>query len=67
MKRFRFVVFTAFLAGILSGCGEDQPNQPAKPSDLGADFGNSAQDQMKAANAGMDLKAQKARRNEAAR
>ena len=38
------------------GCGEDQPNAPAKPEEATTDFGKSAMDQMKAANTGMDLK-----------
>jgi hypothetical protein len=59
MKRLRYAVLTAFLAGLISGCGENQPNEPAKPSDLGADFAKKTADQMKAANSGMDLKAAK--------
>jgi hypothetical protein len=53
MPRLRFALATAFLAGILAGCGEDQPNAPAKPADLTPDFGTKSADMMKAANSGM--------------
>jgi hypothetical protein len=48
-----------FLAGLISGCGEGQPNAPAQPTDLGKDFGQKSQDMMKNANSGMDLKGAK--------
>jgi hypothetical protein len=58
MNRFRCAVLTAFLAGFL-GCGEDQPNSSAQPSELGPDFAKKTADMMKDANKGMDLKAAK--------
>jgi hypothetical protein len=47
----------AFLTGILTGCtGEDQPNAPANPEEVNADFAKKTSDMMKAANTGMDPK-----------
>jgi len=46
-----------FLGCILSGCGEGQPNAPAEPSEVNADFAKKTADMMKAANTGMDPKA----------
>ncbi|MHB1557966.1 MAG: hypothetical protein ACYC61_10840 [Isosphaeraceae bacterium] len=64
MNRLRALAVAAILAGALPGCGEDQPNQPAQPKDLGAEFGKNTADMMKNANSGMDLKgAQKANAN----
>ncbi len=54
-KKFAMVL-AVVLAGILPGCGEDQPNAPAAPSEVNADFGKKSQDMMKDANSGMDLK-----------
>jgi hypothetical protein len=59
MSRLRCLALAAILGGVLSGCGEDQPNTPAQPTELGADFGKKTQDMMKNANSGMDLKATK--------
>jgi hypothetical protein len=57
MHRLRFAVFTAFVAGVISGCGEDQPNAAAQPNEVNADFAKKSVDMMKSANAGMDPKA----------
>ncbi len=58
MSRLRGVVVMALLSGVIAGCGgEDQPNTPAQPSEVGtADFAKKTQDMMKDANSGMDLK-----------
>jgi len=56
MDRLRFALATALLVGSISGCGQDQPNPPAQPSDLTSDFAQKTADQMKAANTGMDPK-----------
>ena len=57
MRRFRCLTLAAILASGAAGCGEDQPNAPADTKELNADFGKNAQDMMKKANSGMDLKA----------
>ena len=36
MYRFRLMLFSAFVAGMISGCGEDQPNAPAQPGEVNA-------------------------------
>ncbi len=59
MNRLRCLALAAILGGAISGCGEDQPNAPAKPNELGEDFGKKTADMMKSANSGMDLKAAK--------
>jgi hypothetical protein len=59
MNRLRSLALAAILGGVLSGCGEDQPNTPAKPADLGDNFAKDSQDKMKEANSGMNLKAAK--------
>ncbi len=64
MNHLRRIVLTAFLAGIISGCGEGQPNAPTPPSQTGPEFSQKTADMMKAANTGMDLK--KARQASAA-
>jgi hypothetical protein len=52
----------AFLGCILSsGCGENQPNTPAQPEEVNADFAKKTADMMKDANKGMDLKSAKAK------
>jgi hypothetical protein len=56
MNRFRLMLVTAFVAGMISGCGEDQPNAPAQPSEVNADFGKKTADMMKNANSGIDPK-----------
>ena len=57
MRRLQYVVGTALLAGVFSGCGEDQPNAPAQPSEVNTkEFVNKTTDMMKAANSGMDPK-----------
>jgi len=58
MNRFRLMVFSAFVAaGMISGCGEDQPNAPAQPAEVNVDFAKKTADMMKNANSGMDPKA----------
>jgi hypothetical protein len=59
MNRLRCLALAAILGGVFSGCGENQPNPPAKDADLGADFAKKSQDMMKDANSGMNLKAAK--------
>jgi hypothetical protein len=59
MHRLRLTLLIAFLAGIISSCGEDQPNAPAQPGEVTADFAKNAADMMKKANTGMDPKAAK--------
>lgn len=56
MRRMLLVLLTAVVAGVLPGCGEDQPNAAAQPSEVNADFTKKTVDMMKAANAGMDPK-----------
>ena len=56
MHRLQCVVGTALLAGILSGCGEDQPNAPAQPNEVNQEFVSKTADMMKSANTGMDPK-----------
>jgi hypothetical protein len=61
MRRLCFAISAAFLACLLSGCGENQPNAPATPEDVSApDFAKKTADMMKNANSGMDLKKAKA-------
>jgi hypothetical protein len=57
MNRLRCAVLAGFLAGLLAGCGEEQPNTPAQPGEVNADFAKKTADMMKAANTGMDKKA----------
>ncbi len=60
MNRFRAFALAVVLAGLLPGCGEDQPNEPAQQKDLGENFAKKTADMMKNANSGMmDLKAAK--------
>jgi hypothetical protein len=59
MRRFRWVLLSGFLACFAGGCGEDQPNAPAKPEEVNADFAKKSADMMKSANVGMDPKALK--------
>jgi hypothetical protein len=59
MSRLRCLALAAILGVVLPGCGEDQPNAPAKPAELGENFAKQSQDMMKSANSGMDLKAAK--------
>jgi hypothetical protein len=62
MRRLSLMFAVAFLGCILSsGCGENQPNAPAEPTDLNADFAKKTADMMKDANKGMDLKGAKAK------
>jgi hypothetical protein len=60
MNRLRHALIAGVLAGLLSGCGEDQPNKPAGPGDVTPDFAKDSANMMKAANTGMDPKAAKA-------
>jgi hypothetical protein len=63
MSRLRGVVVMAILSGVIAGCGEDQPNTPAQPTELGPDFAKKSQDMMKEANVRpADAKASKARK-----
>ena len=61
MRRLRYVVLGAclFVPCAFVGCGEDQPNAPAKPTEVNADFAKKTADMMKGASAGMDPKAVK--------
>jgi hypothetical protein len=61
MRRLSLAIAAAFLGCIFSGCGENQPNAPAEPSDVNADFVKKTTDMMKAANTGMDPKAAKSK------
>ncbi len=54
MNRLRCAVFAGFLAGLISGCGEDQPNQPAQ--EMTPEVAKTSADMMKNANSGMDPK-----------
>jgi hypothetical protein len=57
MRRLTLAIAAGFLGCVFSGCGEDQPNQPAQPAQVNADFAKQTADMMKNANAGsMDLK-----------
>jgi hypothetical protein len=51
----RFALLAAFLGGIISGCGEDQPNA-ARPEQVTNEFATSSADMMRKANTGMDPK-----------
>lgn len=61
MRRLSLAVATGFLACVFSGCGEDQPNAPAQPSEVNADFAKKTADMMKDANKGMDIKGAKSK------
>jgi hypothetical protein len=56
MYRFRVMVLSALMAGMISGCGEDQPNAPAQPGEVNADFAKKTADMMKSANSGINPK-----------
>jgi hypothetical protein len=56
MRRLYSSLAAVFLASTLGGCGENQPNSPAKPEDQSPDFGRQTGDMMKSANSGMDPK-----------
>jgi hypothetical protein len=56
MNRLRCALLAGLLAGLIPGCGEDQPNRPASPEEATPDFARKSADMMKAANAGMDPK-----------
>jgi hypothetical protein len=60
MNRLRLTLLTAFLAGVVSGCSEDQPNTSTPPSEAGPEFAKKTADMMKNANTGMDFKKAKA-------
>jgi hypothetical protein len=60
MYRLRCALLAGFLASLIAGCGEDQPNRPAQPNEVNADFARKSADMMKAANTGMDPKKAKA-------
>jgi hypothetical protein len=60
MNRLRLTLVTAFLAGVVSGCSENQPNAPTPASETGPEFAKNTADMMKNANTGMDLKKAKA-------
>ena len=59
MRRLSLAMAVALFGCVLSGCGEDQPNAPAQPSEVNADFAKKTADMMKDANSGMDPKALK--------
>jgi len=61
MRLLRYVLLGAFLClpCAFMGCGEDQPNKPAQPQDLGPDFAKKTADMMKGANKAIDPKAVK--------
>ncbi len=59
MYRFRLMLLSACVAGMISGCGEDQPNAPAQPGEVNVDFAKKTADMMKNANSGMDPKKSK--------
>ena len=55
MHRLRYVLFVGVLGGLVSGCGgETQPNAPAAPEAVNADFAKKSADMMKSANTGMN-------------
>ena len=56
MRRLQCVVWTALLAGVFAGCGDDQPNAPAQPNEVNQEFVSKTADMMKSANTGMDPK-----------
>jgi hypothetical protein len=59
MYRLRSVICVAFLAGMISGCGDgaDSPNATPPEATNSPDFAKKTADMMKDANAGsMDLK-----------
>ena len=56
MYKFSFMLYSAFVAGTISGCGEDQPNSPAQPGGLNGGFGKETADKMKKANSSFDSK-----------
>ena len=59
MYRFRWAVLAGVLACYAGGCGEDQPNAPAKPEEVTEDFTKKTADMMKSANGPMDAKSVK--------
>jgi hypothetical protein len=61
MRTLRYILLGAFLCApcAFMGCGEDQPNAPAQPAEVNADFAKKTADMMKSANSGMDPKAVK--------
>jgi hypothetical protein len=50
------MALTALLAGLVAGCGEDQPNSPAQPDEANAEFIKKTADRLKEANSSMDPK-----------
>ena len=56
MRRFYSTLCLVILAGALGGCGEDQPNSPAKLEEQSPDYGQKTGDMMKTANSGLDSK-----------
>jgi hypothetical protein len=54
MLRLRYVLFAGLVACMLSGCGESQPNAPAKPEQINPEFSQKSADMMKAANVGLN-------------
>jgi len=64
MRRLSLAIAVAFLGCLCSGCGEDQPNAPAQPTEVNADFAKKTADMMKDANKGMDIKAAKSKGTE---
>ncbi len=60
MNRLRSAVVAGILAGIISGCGDDQTGHPAQKDELTPEFTKNTLDMMKKANTGMDPKQAKA-------
>jgi hypothetical protein len=56
MNRLRGALLAGFLAGLIPGCGEEQPNRPAQPDEANADFARKSADMRRDANSGMDPK-----------
>jgi hypothetical protein len=54
MYRFRLMLLSVFVAGMISGCGEDQPNAPAQPGEVTVDFAKKTAEMMKNANSSID-------------
>jgi len=61
MRRLTLAIAALLLSCAFSGCGESQPNAPAEPTEVNADFAKKTADMMKDANTGMDPKAVKSK------
>jgi hypothetical protein len=56
MHRFPLLLSSAFVAAVISGCGEDQTNAPVQPRELNADFSTETANRMKDATLSIDPK-----------